>query len=147
MINRDDRDKAASILRKFIDCEITNDEFSKLFPRSREDKAVWAIRLQVWTHYSDFSEHRLSGKNRPSTDILAMLERCWAFLLSNCEYRWPEPSFGLKGILQNLLDKLPQFKRTSGTGSVSQVGDENMWPFFSKEEYERFANMKDGHPS
>lgn len=143
MINRHDRDKAASILRQFIDCEITNDEFSKLFPRSQEDMAVKAIRMQVWTYYSDLSEHRLSGKNRPSAEIMALLERCWLFLLSDCEYRWPEPSFGIRSVLRNLLSR---FGRTGGSSS-ERLGDENVWPFFSAEEYERFINMKGGHTS
>src|SRR5580704_8451841 len=109
MVDRAKRDSAREILRNFIDCKITNDEFHTQFPGSEHDLALRAIRSNVWMLYSDLHTHKLSGKHKPNAETKALLERCVLFLDSGFEFEWPVPKISLTNILPNLRRRAREF--------------------------------------
>ena len=83
MIDRASRDVAVKVLREFVSGKITNDEFVARFPRRDrgDDAALWGTFYFVWGLFSDLRVHKLIGRNAPTPDNRARLERCCLFLL------------------------------------------------------------------
>jgi hypothetical protein len=137
MVDRSKRDSAREILRNFIDCKLTNDEFHASFPSSEHDSALRAIRTNVWMLYSDLHTHNLSGSHKPNAEARALLERCVLFLDSDFEFEWPVPKIGLANILPNLRRR---FRETSPDSETLQTepdsGDHTVWPFFRRSDYD-----------
>lgn len=139
MVDRAKRDAARNVLRGFVDCKLTNDEFFAQFPLSEYDSALRAISSSVWMLYSDLHRHKLTGKHEPSVEARAMLERCVLFLDSGLEFEWSVPTIGLANILPNLRRRAKQLMGLSsdseGVQARSKGGDESVWPFFRKSDY------------
>lgn len=139
MVDRAKRDAARDVLRGFIDCKLTNDDFFAQFPRSEHDSALQAISANVWMLYSDLRRHKLTGKYAPNAEARAMLERCVLFLGSGLEFEWPVPTIGLANIVPNLRRRIKQLMGPSpdseGVQAESKGGDETVWPFFRRSDY------------
>src|ERR1051325_1955266 len=95
MVDRSARDVAADVLRQFMEGAISNREYERRFPTSKDDPALRAIYSNVWFVYSDSPEHTLTGPRAPDKTRRALLERCVAFLRSDVEFQWPAPKFRL----------------------------------------------------
>jgi len=135
MIDRIQRDAARSLLRSFIEGAITNDEFDGRFPSVKHDSALEAIKANVWMLYSDLHCHRLTGEFAPNAATRDLLERCVLFLDSNLEFEWPVPKISLTNIFPKWL------RRSALTETESFGGDEEVWPFFRRSDYE-FSVLK-----
>ncbi len=135
MIDRTQRDAARRLLRSFIDGEITNDDFEAQFPRSAEDSAIPAIKANVWMLYSDLRQHKLTGKHAPNAENRAILERCVLFLESDLEFKWPVPKISLTNILTNLWSRV----RLEKPARQPSEGDEDVWPFFRRQDYDTYS--------
>ena len=139
MVDRAKRDSARDVLRDFIDCKLTNDEFFVQFPRSEDDSALRGISSRVWMLYSDLHRHKLNGKHEPNTETRAMLDRCVLFLDSDLEFEWPVLRIGLVNVLSKLKTRTKQVMGLSPHSEEvragSKVGDEMVWPFFRRSDY------------
>jgi hypothetical protein len=139
MVDRIKRSKAAVVLQRFIDGEISQFDFEEQFPSSRSDCAMEAISNMVWFFYDDLREHRLEGEHALTPDTRAMFERCILFLRSELEYAGPtrfitpeiptlpeEPSIAQRFSCWISGRETPQPKPLTFTPSA--------WPFGSEEE-------------
>ena len=138
MVDRRTRDSARGLLRNFIDCKLTNDEFHAQFPDSENDAALRAIRSNVWMFYSDLHTHKLAGKHKPNAEVSALLGRCVLFLGSDFEFEWPVPKIGIANILPNLRRRLFR-ERSANSGTLQfgpDSGDQTVWPFFRRRDYD-----------
>jgi hypothetical protein len=137
MVDREGRDIGASVLRDFIDGEITNEVFASRFPKS-SDPAVRAVFYFAWGQYSDLRVHMLTGRDTPTPERHAILERCASFLRTDLEFEWPVPKPSIwKGISQAV--GLGRLFRASEEKYRSK-GDFEVWPFLRKTDYESFTN-------
>jgi hypothetical protein len=136
MIDRSARDILIANLSDFMNGEITNDEFVNRLHRTK-DPAIHEIHISfVWFLYDDLHKHKMTGRYAPNDKCQRIVERCILFLKTNLEYEWP-PS---KAILYFLLTILTLgiwflimkcFRKKK-----NPKGDDEVWPFFRKEDYE-----------
>jgi hypothetical protein len=139
MVNRHARDIAADVLREFMEGSLSNQEYEKKYPRSKDDPALWEIYVQVWFLYSDVKTHKLTGKRAPNEEQRAFLERCILFLKSSNEFQWPRQKFRpWYGILR-LLGFGRTLKRLDE--AEMSIGDKDVWPFLKKAQYEQMAHQ------
>jgi hypothetical protein len=144
MVDRTQRDAARRVLRSFVDGAITNDEFEAQFPRGKEDPALPAIKANLWMLYSDLHRHKLTGKHEPNAQTRAILERCVLFLETNLEFEWRVPKINLSNIGKNLRSRVGRWLwmeegRQAWTEQAGSDGDEDVWPFFRRGDYEVHA--------
>jgi hypothetical protein len=138
MIDRHARDIAADALRDFMEGSLSNEEYERRYPRSKDDPALWEIWVQVWFFYSDLKTHKLSGKHELNAERRAFVERCILFLEGNAEFEWPRQKFRpWYGIL-----RLLGFGRTLKRQEEQEmaIGDKDVWPFLKRAEYEEAAS-------
>ena len=93
VIDRPSRDIAASLIRRFRDGALTNDQFEDDWPRGREDRVLWALSSMLWAFYSDMKEHTLTGKHALTPEGCEFFTRCALFADSDLAYEWPENDF------------------------------------------------------
>jgi hypothetical protein len=130
MVDRDARNKAASVLRDFVTGYISNEEYGRLYPTSESDASLSEINIQIWFLYSDITEHKLTGKHALNVEELIFVERCILFLQSDHEFEWPCQRFRPWQILLQFL----------GSGKKIEAaadGDDSVWPFFDKSQFDR----------
>lgn len=144
MIDRHVRDIAAVAVRDFMEGSISNEEYERRYPRSKDDPALWEIYIQVWLFYSDIKKHKLTGKHELNEERRAFVERCILFLKSNAEFKWPRQKFRpWYGILR-LLGLGRTLKRREE--QEMNIGDKEVWPFLKKAEYEATADRSNAGP-
>jgi hypothetical protein len=100
MVDRESRRHAVRALRRFLDCETTNDEYESEYPgpvlvmkRASKDLAIRAISEFSWYWFDDFSVHRLDGRHALTSEERSFGEQCVLFLQSGLEYEWKEFRF------------------------------------------------------
>ncbi len=127
-INRRSRLLYAELLRHFAAGRLTNHEYEDAADKLlvSRDASLWAIYLIVWLHYDDWQTHRLTGKWKLSPDMLRNFARIIVFLHSGLPYKWPRTPLWrmLLGIVTRLFPSRPC------------GGDESVWPFFRREDFE-----------
>jgi hypothetical protein len=142
-VDRQSRDKAAKLLRRFASGQITNDEFEDSMPETG-DPAIHAIWDTAWYYYNDIKRHKLVNVYRLHPDTRRMWVRWVLFLDSNHPYLWPDignpgndPTAGAEDGLINLLKRL--VVRSSGDQSKAEIfesaGYYPVWPFISTKDY------------
>lgn len=98
MIDRQKRDLAATLVRRFRDGEINSDELEADWPASSDDKALKAIESRVWAFYDDHYPRRMIGRDAAIPYERELLTRYAAFLSSPLPYEWSKSNFyGLGG--------------------------------------------------
>jgi hypothetical protein len=133
LVDRENRDLGAVILRDFLEGRITNEEFVKRFPR-RNDPALSAVFYAVWLQFSDLRVHTLTGRDSPQPERRIILERCYLFLTTDLEFEWPVPKPSLvKGVLSMI--GLGRLFRASEEEYKSK-GDFAVWPFCRRSDYD-----------
>jgi hypothetical protein len=136
VVDRSSRDKAAVLVRQFKECQITNDEFERRYPRDSHDLAVRRIYERIWCFYDDLSTHKLEGRHALSSEAQGLFERCALFLESDREYEWPpDPLASPWGLLRWLPParrKMEQQER-----EFQSAGDFEVWPFLRRGDYEK----------
>ena len=136
MVDRANRDVGATVLRDLVDGRITNDDFMSKFPRGT-DPALRAVLDFAWTQFSDLRAHTLAGRDNPTPERRAVLERCCLFLRTDLEFEWPLPTRSIwRGLLQILT--LGRLFRPSEEDYKSK-GDFEVWPFLRRSDYEAHA--------
>ena len=117
MVDRATSDNAVSALRKFAEGAISNREYERRFPKSKDDPALRSIYTNVWFCYSDTSEHTLTDKHALSKENNATLERCVLFLQSDLEFQWPPTKISLWYPLLRLIGLGPVVNRELDSAS------------------------------
>ncbi|SRR6266849_2737105 len=137
MVNRKKRDLSSSLVRRYLACEITNDDLVNNYPiRERDDPAIAAIYDALWGFWDDRYTHTLSGKHELDPPARALFERCIAFLNSDLEYEWPP--LVLRSLSQAFLRliglrKIADRRSEEWTQKTNSIGPWEVWPFFRKE--------------
>ena len=104
VIDRPSRDFAASLIRRFRDGALTNDQFQDEWPSNREDRALGALATMLWHFYDDRKEHTLTGRHALTLDGREFFDRCVLFAESDLPYEWPEEDFiGINGLGWRLM--------------------------------------------
>jgi len=145
MIDRHARDIAAHALRDFMEGSISNEEYERRYPKSKDDPALWEVYMQVWFFYSDLKTHTLTGKYALNEQRRAFLERSILFLKSDFEFQWPRqkfrPWYGILGVLG-----LGRTLKRREEEEMS-IGDIEVWPFLKKADYEEICSKSKPVPS
>lgn len=162
-INREDRDRVAGAIEKYLRCEIDNFELDDaLFAPNAEDRAAFEIAGEVWFFYDDCRRH----KNEKGHKILeageARLHRWVQLLRSDHEWpsdepdsrrRWYSPArwqgvtmpvgcvLGLL-MLPWMLIEVIVLRRPRPKSAENEH-----WPFQSVEEWAAFAAAGENKPS
>jgi hypothetical protein len=129
---------AARLIREFIDCDLTNEEFDESYPDSY-DRAIRIIGHILWFCYDDLYTHRLDGVHRLSDEGRARVERCIAFLETDLEYLGPMDSGKLYESTRRAWKWL-----TGSIESAAAVGsfDDPWWPFATEEQFLQYGNTE-----
>jgi hypothetical protein len=130
------RRKAAEVYRHFAAGQLTNDQMEDSEPKSFERCLHDIFFFGIWPLYDDMHEHKLTGRYRLTPEGRDHVARIILFLHSTLPYRWPIRT-GLHGIggwlvavlTLGIYRPVPEVIRESG-------GDESVWPFFTRAEYE-----------
>jgi hypothetical protein len=147
MVDCEARRRAAQLVRRFGDGEITNDEFEDDWPDSRDDRALRAVGTMLWGSYSDLYPHRLVGKHALAEEGRRLFRRCALFLESDREYEWPRDSFtGIGGFgpvirvltlgLSYFADRWIERGHRRARAELEAAGDFGVWPFLQRADYE-----------
>jgi hypothetical protein len=140
MVNREKRDLAESLLKKFLACETTNDDFADGYPRDKQDVAIGAVHEGLWGFLDDRHTHKLEGKYALDPEPKALFERCIAFLDSDLEYEWPtiQRVSLSSGLLRMIgLHKIVDEKANEWTEKMNRLGKLEVWPFIREEDLAR----------
>ena len=137
MINREERDKYAQLLRDFISGKITNFEYEDKFDEQIliSDTAIDQIYCEMWHTYCDIRKHKLTDSQwyQDDREFNKTVIRFVLFLHSDLEYEWPRKSIGK--LLLNLLS-FGICNKLDTTKEMKEDGDINVWPFFREKDYE-----------
>ncbi len=152
MIDRQKRDLAATLVRKFRDGEIDSDQLETDWPSRSDDKALKAIESRVWAFYDDHRPRTMSGKEAASPEEQELLTRYAAFLNSPLSYEWSKSNFyGLGGCGPLVLLTLGLLwpvdwwiKRRNAREEVAlrQEGDLDVWPFIRRADCDRYLSER-----
>ena len=140
MVDRHARNIAAEALRDFMEGSISNKEYERRYPKSKDDPALWGIYANIWFCYSDTSEHTLSGKHALTDDGRAIVERCLLFLKSDLEFQWPATKLRLWYPLLRLIG-LGRIVNRQVEKEMS-IGEMEVWPFLRKTDYEEATSRQ-----
>jgi len=134
MINRENRDRFAEVLRHLFTGIITNDQFEDAsWHCPSEDPAIYEIfYLAAWPMYDDLHEHKLKGAHAPTEGAKKDLARCILFLKTDLEYEWPRRT-GWKSLFR--------FSRAHPWETCG--GERSVWPFFRRSDLKQ---AKKQHP-
>jgi len=137
MIDREARNLALSFLKEICDKQqITNWQLEDNWPSSESDPAINCILRWLWTSYNDFPEIILIEVL--SKQDLQIIERCYAFLSSDIEFRvrklkklsfWEKIKMSLQWGREWRLDcTFPNYT------------DNDFWPFPDQNTYDKFLS-------
>jgi len=141
MIDRRNRNRAASLTEQLRDGELSNLDFEAQWPQKSGDRALKAISSMLWRYYDDLYEHMLTEAHALSSEARAVFDRCVLFLLSDLEYLWPRDDFfdagvdtrhELLGLSDTCCDSPDCDPDYIGIG-----GDSAVWPFLNKPDYDQ----------
>lgn len=137
-MNRTVRNEYAELLRGFIGGQITNFEYEDRFDKfdlgqAISDPAINEIFGAMWSAYCDIREHKMTGKFKLVGENRETAIRFILFLHSSFPYEWPVQSLSER--LLNLLT-VGLYGKLQKIDPVQAAGDESVWPFYRKEEYE-----------
>lgn len=146
MIDRQKRDRAASIIVRFACGEIDSDDLESEWPTSAEDRAIEAIGSMLWLHYDDHKPRRMVGKDAATCEEISLFSRYEAYLRTDLPYEWPEDNFirieGLGALvplslgLLSPIDRLIKSRNGKVDAAMDAHGDLSVWPFTSKTEWD-----------
>jgi hypothetical protein len=132
MIDRPARLKAIDFLQRALVGDVINWDFDDKWPKS-EDQALQPIAEYLWLFYDDNCKYLLNfRKQKP--DVVALVERCIAFLSSDFEYHWPEQNFVGRGVIGSLFQKKTD---KDDVDKFVSSGDIEVWPFIKKQDLDR----------
>lgn len=130
LIQREDRDRGAEILRRWLAGSITNFEFDDQWPYRSHDRAVAEIGRELWKYFDDFPEKQLSTDdlNAATKDLIV---RCLDFLQTGLPYEYNVSRLPLSERIATFFRPAP----------LNLSPDERQfWPFSSSEERKNAAH-------
>lgn len=92
-VDRPARDIAASLIRRFRDGEISNDQFEDQWPSPSIDPAIPALRDMIWQFYDDRYEHTLTWRHTLKPEGHEAFSRFALFADTDLPYEWPQHDF------------------------------------------------------
>jgi hypothetical protein len=137
VVDSNARRSLAELARHLASGRITNDDFEDRRPSSSEPALHDIYFYGLWPLYDDLVTHRLVGARALTREGRAWVARIVLFLRSAEPYRYPRPS-RLTAIPVLLLSLVTMgwFGRV-WLRHQWRHGDQSVWPFYSREEYER----------
>ena len=146
MVDISKRKQAATLIRQFVEGQISNDDYDNDFPDDTRDQELPAVYDRLWLLYSDLVPSRLH-KASLTDDERAVVEQCIVFLRTDLGYEGPplrerKPFAGLKSLLGRMVSAEP----SSVLGKESQENSvfvSGWWPFASEEQY---RSLKEHQP-
>jgi hypothetical protein len=128
------RIKLAELARQLAVGHISNDDFEDSLPSSAEKALhdIWFCGL--WPLYDDFHEHKLIDQYKLTPEGKEWVARIVLFLRSGLPYRWPRRT-GWRFLPVGILS-LASFGLFGRFWRRRTGGEEAVWPFFSRAEYE-----------
>jgi len=147
VIDRPSRDIAASLIRRFRDGALTNDQFCDDWPCGSDDRALLAIDSMLWHFYSDVRAHTLTL----TPEGYALFSRCALFADGDLadEWEWPgnefigTKGFGLGSLVFFLARALQLFDRRA-VQRMKASGNFDIWPFIRHSDYDAARVGKSG---
>jgi len=130
------RKKLALLARRLAAGRISNRDFERALPTSREAALHDIYVYGLWPLYDDITEHKLLQRCALTREGKTFVARVVLFLRSETPYRYPRLS-GMGAIPILVLSILSfgwfgrMWRRHRWAG-----GDESVWPFFSRAEFE-----------
>jgi len=147
VVNRQKRVVAKGMVEGFAAGTVSSREMDGDFPSDKDDRALAGIWEHLWPFWDDLRNHTLTGKDSPTPEMRAMMDRCIAFLESDLEYEWPPYRWAsLKLILLRALrlrKKAAEVEKRE-TEELAKFGDLEVWPFVRKEDWERAVGSGSG---
>jgi hypothetical protein len=145
VVDREKRDIASLLVRRFLAGAITSDELETEWPSNKADPALEAVGSMVWLFYDDHRPRRMLGKQAASSEERELLTRYAAYLESDIAYEWPESNFirlGGLGALVPLslgllwpLDRWIKARNARLDAQMDAHGDLSFWPFTRREQW------------
>ena len=136
-IDFESRRKAADIYRHFATGILTNDEMEDALPMSFEVGLHDIFFCGIWPLYDDTFEHKLTGRYHLTKAGHEHVGRIILFLHCSFSYRWPT-STGWKRLPDIFVSILTFGRWQLGRHRFrASGGDESVWPFFTRIEYEQ----------
>jgi hypothetical protein len=149
MVDRQARDEARAALQRFLNCEITNDDYESEYPlpelfgrKESKDIAIKAIHGMSWNWFDDFNAHKLEGEYELDSETREIANRCCQFLAESYEYEWRESNFMSTGFTRSLLitlgliPRVPSVEERIANYLDQPEGDASVWPFFRRSDLE-----------
>ena len=150
-VDKAQRKAYADILQRFLDFELTNDEYEDLYydmgdKTTSGDPAVLEIFHQVWGLYDDRYTHKLCGKYKPTNEDLEFVQRCILFLNSHEPFLWRSAFrvgfcqsvvFLFLNLLIHTTGLFQRLKYKIHYNAFGMDGCLDVWPFYHREDYER----------
>lgn len=135
-IDHNARKHLATLARRLAAGGITNEQFQEALQFGKEAALHDIYFRGLWPFYCDFFEHKLVGRNALTSDGRTWVARIALFLHSDLPYRYSR----ITGIAQ-LPVALFSFATLGWFGRYWhrrqwRGGDESVWPFYSRNEYE-----------
>jgi hypothetical protein len=140
-IAKEDRDKAAMLIARWLEGNVTNWEFEDEWPELSDDRAVVDIGRALWRLYSDSPQSPLKPSNL-SSDELSVLRRCLMFLQSSARYE-PVPYEEAVPWKPGLFTKLLGVKARPWETMRLKIDPERQqwWPFADETQWRKAAQQ------
>ncbi|MFZ1085523.1 MAG: hypothetical protein WAN35_11195 [Terracidiphilus sp.] len=143
MLDMENRSVAAELIRQYLDCLLTNDEFDDRYPRSK-DEAILTFKGILWFSWDDLYSHKLEGKHQLSDKNRAMFERCITFLQTDLEYTGPLAGRSWINMVKSAYRRLvSKEERRVIQGNF----DDLWWPFATEDQYLQHCHHADAPES
>lgn len=137
VVDSDARRSLADLARHLASGRITNDDFEDRRPIGSDPALHDVYFYGLWPLYDDFVKHRLVGNSALTREGRVWVARIVLFLRSGEPYRYPRASRLVAfPVLLLSLATLGWFGRL-WLRHQWRHGDQSVWPFYSREEYER----------
>jgi hypothetical protein len=138
MIARIKRDLATRLLRRLMEGQISNDDFTDGYPQDADDRALGAVYEGLWGFWDDLRTNKLTTKHKLSPERCQVFERCIAFLESDLEYEWPpiqRISFTNALLRVVGLRSLANDRANKWERGFKALGKWEVWPFIREGDY------------
>lgn len=145
MIDRLKRDQAATLIRQFLQGQITSDDLESDWPTNKADQALEAVGSMAWLFYDDHKPRRMVGKDAAAPEESELLGRYAAFLDTDHPYEWPTANFiriaGLGALVPLSLgilrpvDRWIKARNAKLDAAMDAHGDWSVWPFRKRDDW------------
>lgn len=144
MVDTEKRKTAVELIRKFVNGQITNDEYDNSYPDNTQDNGLLVIYDRLWFFYSDLRTHRL-GEDDLANEERELIKRCIEFLRSNLEYEGPllrerKPISGLGDFFRRLFPREKPYSVLSEQSRKDSAFETPWWPFSNEEQFRQHSS-------